>query len=97
MPRFYAPLGARLEIVHRLEGIRGTSRVFSAVGSQGPPLVLGQSSVRALAAGQSLELTLSVEVTAVLNQLVVALGLEEGSPESSSFRLRDTTVTMELP
>lgn len=96
-PRFYAPLGTRLEVVHRLKGTKGTSRLFSAVGSQGPPMVLAQSSVQTLEEGQTRDVTLSLEVTAVLNELVVALALEEGSQERSSFRVLDTTVTMVLP
>jgi hypothetical protein len=96
-PRFYAPLGTRLEVVHRLKGTKGTSRLFSAVGSQGPPMVLAQSSVQTLEEGQTRDVTLSLEVAAVLNELVVALALEEGSQERSSFRVLDTTVTMVLP
>ena len=96
-PRFYAPLGTRLEVVHRLEGLEGSSRVFSAVGSQGPPMVLARSPVQTLEAGETLEVVLSVEVEAVLNELVVGLAVEEGSPPTSSFRVLDTAVTMTLP
>jgi hypothetical protein len=96
-PRFYAPLGARLEVVHRLEGLEGSSRVLSVVGSQGPPLVLARSPVQTLEAGETLDVVLSVEVEAVLNELVVGLALEEGSPPTSSFRVLETVVTMALP
>jgi len=96
-PRFYAPLGARLEIVHRLEGIQGTTRVFSAVSSQSPPFALAQSAVQSLEVGESLDITLSFEVTAALNELVVSLAIDESSPAGSSFRVRETTVTMMLP
>ena len=60
-------------------------------------MVLAQSSVQTLEEGQTRDVTLSLEVAAVLNELVVALALEEGSQESSSFRVLDTTVTMVLP
>ena len=96
-PRFYAPLGARLEVVHRLEGLEGTSRLFSAVGSQAPPMVLAQSPVQILEEGETLDLVLSLEVVSVLNELVVGLALEEASPPGASFRVLDTTVTMILP
>ena len=96
-PRFYAPLGARLEVVHRLVGLEGTSRLFSAVGSQGPPMVLAQGPVQTLEEGETLDIALSFEVAAVLNELVVGLALEEGSPPGASFRLLDTTITMVLP
>ncbi len=96
-PRFYAPLGTQLEVVHRLEGVTGSSRLFSAVGSQGPPMVLAQSPVETLEEGETLDIVLSFEVTAVLNEIVVGLALEEGVPEDSSFRILDTSVTMMLP
>ena len=96
-PRFYAPLGARLEIIHRVEGLEGASRLFSAVGSQGPPMVLAQSPVQTLEAGETMEIVLSLEVEAVLNELIVGLAVAEGSSPSTSFRLLDTTVTMILP
>jgi hypothetical protein len=96
-PRFYAPLGTQLEVVHRLEGVAGSSRLFSAVGSQGPPMVLAQSPIETLEEGETLDIVLSFEVTAVLNQIVVGLALEEGLPEDSSFRVLDTSVTMMLP
>jgi hypothetical protein len=60
-------------------------------------MVLAQSSVQTLEEGQTRDVTLSLEVAAVLNELVVALALEEGSQERSSFRVLDTTVTMVLP
>ena len=47
--------------------------------------------------GQTLDVTVSVEVSAVLNELVVALALEEDSPEDASFRVLGTTVKMNLP
>ncbi len=96
-PRFYAPLGARLEIIHRVEGLEAASRLFSAVGSQGPPMVLAQSPVQTLEAGETMEIVLSLEVEAVLNELIVGLAVAEGSSPSTSFRLLDTTVTMILP
>jgi len=67
------------------------------VGSQGPPMVLAQSPVETLEEGETLDITLSFEVTAVLNEIVVGLALEEGSPKDSSFRVLDTSVTMVLP
>ena len=96
-PRFYAPLGARLEVVHRLEGIKGNSRLFSTVASEIPPIPLAQSAVQSLEEGETLDVTLSFEVTAVLDELVVGLAIEEGSVASFSFRVRDTLVTMVLP
>lgn len=96
-PRFYAPLGARLEVVHRVEGLEGASRLFSAVGSQGPPMVLAQSPVRTLEAGETLDIVLSLEVAVVLNEVVVGLAVEEGTMPSSSFRVLESTVTMTLP
>ena len=96
-PRFYAPMGTRLEVTHRLRGTRGTSRLLSAVGSQGPPMVLAQSSVQTLEAEQTLDVALSLEVAVVLNELVVGLALAEGSPAGSSVQVLDTTVTMVLP
>jgi hypothetical protein len=96
-PRFYAPLGSRLEVAYHLEGLKGVTHLFSAVGSQSPPLVLERSPVESLEEGDTLDLLLSLEVGAALNELVLALMIEESSPPGSSFRVLDTTVTMVLP
>ena len=60
-------------------------------------MALAQSAVQSLEAGESLDITLSFEVTAALNELVVSLAIDESSPAGSSFRVRETTVTMVLP
>jgi len=96
-PGFYAPRGTRIEVVHRLEGLQGTVRLRSVVGSQSPSWILSEGPVRSLGEGESLELVLSLEVTAALNELAVSLVIDEGSTGSASFRVRETVVTMELP
>jgi hypothetical protein len=56
-----------------------------------------QSELQVLEEGEVMDLTLSLEVSAVLNELVVGLAVDEGSTTDSCFRLRDTSVTMVLP